>query len=259
MTNDSTRILVHFSCGAASAVALKVAVTHYSNRHVEAVYCDLSGDEHPDNQRFLDACEQWAGVTVTRLTHARYRSIDDLFLDQQFIASARGAICTRVMKRELIERYSKPNDLHVIGYTADERSRQERFVAANPGLLCWWPLIAAGITKSDCFRFLQAAGIELPVMYRLGYGHNNCIGCVKGGKGYWNKIRQDFPDVFARRSLVQREIGVGAAFRSGGDGFMLDELDPTAGRLSPEPTMECGLFCDSYNELLHAIANEETT
>ena len=24
-------------------------------------------------------------------------------------------------------------------------------------------------------------GIEIPVMYRLGYNNNNCVGCVKGG------------------------------------------------------------------------------
>lgn len=31
-------------------------------------------------------------------------------------------------------------------------------------------------------------------MYDLGYANNNCIGCVKGGIGYWNKIRIDFPE-----------------------------------------------------------------
>lgn len=27
------------------------------------------------------------------------------------------------------------------------------------------------------------AGIELPLMYRMGYDNANCIGCVKGGEG----------------------------------------------------------------------------
>ena len=35
-----------------------------------------------------------------------------------------------------------------------------------------------------------------PLMYDLGYPNNNCIGCVKGGMGYWNHIRKDFPEVF---------------------------------------------------------------
>ena len=32
-------------------------------------------------------------------------------------------------------------------------------------------------------------------MYDLGYPNNNCIGCIKGGMGYWNRIRKDFPDI----------------------------------------------------------------
>ena len=56
---------------------------------------------------------------------------------------------------------------------------------------------------------LQNAGIELPEMYKLGYQHNNCIGCVKSsGAGYWNKIKIDFPERYflspAWREWIQR-------------------------------------------------------
>ena len=44
-------------------------------------------------------------------------------------------------------------------------------------------------------------------MYRLGYQNNNCIGCVKGGKGYWNKIREDFPETFWEMSKAERFVG----------------------------------------------------
>lgn len=48
------------------------------------------------------------------------------------------------------------------------------------------------------------AGINIPVMYQLGY---NCIGCLKGSMGYWNKIRIDFPDMFKERAEDERLIG----------------------------------------------------
>ena len=48
----------------------------------------------------------------------------------------------------------------------------------------------------------------MPKMYKLGYSHNNCVGCVKGGNGYWNRIRIDFPDVFKKMSKIERDIGV---------------------------------------------------
>ena len=54
---------------------------------------------------------------------------------------------------------------------------------------------------------LENLGIKRPAMYDLGYGNNNCIGCLKGGMGYWNKIRIDFPEVFDRYSSLERETG----------------------------------------------------
>ena len=84
-------------------------------------------------------------------------------------------------------------------------------------------------------------------MYTLGYGNNNCIGCVKGGKGYWNKIRVDFPDFFKRMSEAERVVG-NSCIRN----TFLDELDPNAGRTLKEIAPDCGNFCDiEFQDLLH--------
>ena len=50
-----------FSCGAASAVAAKLALLEYSD--LEIVYQD-TGAEHPDNKRFLSDCEDWFGAEI---------------------------------------------------------------------------------------------------------------------------------------------------------------------------------------------------
>ena len=53
-----SRVLVWFSCGAASAVAAKMSVEKYGDR-CEVVYCDTLKYEHSDNLRFLlDGCWQ---------------------------------------------------------------------------------------------------------------------------------------------------------------------------------------------------------
>ena len=75
-------------------------------------------------------------------------------------------------------------------------------------------------------------------MYDLGYMNNNCIGCVKGGMGYWNKIRKDFPEVFNSRSKLERDIGHSCI-----KGVFLDELDPNRGR-SNEVIPDCGIMCE---------------
>jgi hypothetical protein len=257
---DTSRILVHFSCGAPSAVAWKIATERYgAETDVEAIYCDLSRDEHPDNARFMVDVERWVGRKVTRLSHPKYKTIDEVFLNKHWISNRFGAACTRTMKREVAEAYSRPDDRHVFGYAADEADRIERFSDNHPDVNCLWVLAAAGITSEDCYHVISASGIELPTMYRLGYGHNNCIGCVKGGKGYWNKVRRDFPNVFKRRAEVQRLIGPGACFRSGGTGFMLDELDPNDGLDVVEPPIECGVFCSQYTELIELGVRKATS
>lgn len=75
-------------------------------------------------------------------------------------------------------------------------------------------------------------------MYDMGYNNNNCIGCVKGGMGYWNKIRKDFPEVFAARAKLERDIGHSCI-----NGVFLDELDPNRGRMSKEIMQDCGIMC----------------
>ncbi len=243
------RILVHFSCGAASAVAAKVVCGAYAKmRTVEVVNFDLSADEHPDNLRFLQEVERWIEQPVIRLRHDKYKTVEDVWRGEKFIVGPYGASCTRTMKRELGQKYQRPDDVHVIGFTSDERTRISDLEKFRPNDQFFWVLGDAGISKEDCYHVITAAGIKLPQMYLLGYEHNNCIGCCKGGKGYWNKVRRDFPEVFASRAKVQREIGCG--FRSGSDYFWLDELDPSEGNPQKDQPTECGLFCGSYERLV---------
>ena len=75
-------------------------------------------------------------------------------------------------------------------------------------------------------------------MYDLGYTNNNCIGCVKGGMGYWNKIRKEFPEVFSSRAKLERDIGHSCI-----KGVFLDELDPNRGR-NDEVIPDCGIMCE---------------
>ena len=86
-------------------------------------------------------------------------------------------------------------------------------------------------------------------MYELGYDHNNCIGCVKGGRGYWNKIRVDFPDSFDRMAKIERKIKATCLKDSDGNRVYLDELDPKSGNFKKEEAISCGIDC-------HVVVNK---
>lgn len=65
-----TRVLVWFSCGAASAVAARMIVEKYP--HAEVLYCNTLKREHPDNVRFMRDVERWIGRKIKLLTNSRY-------------------------------------------------------------------------------------------------------------------------------------------------------------------------------------------
>lgn len=234
------RTVVWFSAGAASAVAAKLVLAEQVPDTVVA-YID-PGSEHPDNQRFLADCEAWFGASITRLKSEKYADTWDVFKRERYLVGPTGAKCTAELKKKVRYAFERPTDIQVFGYTSEERSRAERFVEQNPGVTLRTPLIEHGLSKSDCLAMIDRAGIELPAMYRLGYRNNNCVGCVKGGAGYWNKIRRDFPDVFDRMAAVERELGR-TVVRRDGEAVYLDELDPQVGNHQDEPNFECSLMC----------------
>lgn len=244
-----SRVIVWFSCGAASAVAARLAIKK-SSLPVELYYTDPGG-EHEDNQRFLKDCEQWLGQSVNVERSGEYSDPWDVFRRTGWLVGPAGARCTTELKKRVRHRIEQPGDIQVFGYTAEEQGRVDRFRANHPDVEIWCPLVDEGLTKADCIGLIERAGIDLPVMYRLGYRNNNCIGCVKGQAGYWNKIRKDFPHVFTRMAKIERELDAAICKTYAGDGkrkrVFLDELDPNAGRFEEEPDMSCGLFCQGLD------------
>jgi hypothetical protein len=232
-----SRTIVWFSCGSSSAVAAKLVCERVPDALV--VYHDLSASEHSDNARFFEDVQCWIGREILRTTHPKYANIDEVFIGERALRFVHGAPCTRALKREAGAKLIDWHDTQVFGMTAEEGSRIAAFEKHEPLLKTWWILRDFGITKKDCHERVLAAGIALPAMYRLGYKNNNCIGCVKGGKGYWNKIRVDFPETFARRAAQERLIGQ-PILRD----VYLDELPPNAGRYASEPSLSCGVVCD---------------
>ena len=209
----SQRIVCWFSCGAASAVATKLAIEENlkSESPKELVVASIYlKNEHPDSERFKDECAKWFGQPILDLKNEKYGAdVDTVIQKTRYMSGVRGARCTKELKKQVRLDWQKQDDIHVFGMTSEEESRIDNLIDSEPELELWAPLIDKSYTKPDCFKILNDAGIELPEMYKLGYHNNNCIGCLKAaGAGYWNKIRVDFPDVFERRAKQEEMINV---------------------------------------------------
>lgn len=234
------RRVAWFSCGAASAVAAKLAIESYGD-DCAVVSCDTRSSEHPDNYRFAAEIEAWIGRPIEYIRSDKYATVDDVFERRRYMSGVSGAICTTELKKLPRLAWQRPDDVHVFGYTVGEERRAAAFEDHNPSLAVEWVLIERGINKARCLSMLAEAGIALPAMYGLGYEHNNCPGCVKSqSPGYWNQIRRDFPEVFERRVRQSRLLGVRLVKIRGVRSF-LDELP--ASERAPHDDIDCGPVC----------------
>src|SRR3990167_744572 len=236
------RVISWFSCGVTRAVATKLAVQKYGDA-VVAAYID-TGSEHVDNKRFLRDSEQWIGKGITILRSDKYKDVDAVIERSWFMRGPRGARCTAELKKKVRYAFQLPEDLQIFGYHRDEKNRAARFTQANQWIDLEYPLIDQDLTHADCMTIIMHAGIEIPKMYQLGFNNNNCIGCVKAESAtYWNRVRREFPDVFAKRAEQERKCNF-ALVRQNKRPVFLDELDPDAGRADEEIAIQCGLLCD---------------
>lgn len=241
-----------FSCGAASAVATKIVMKE-SSIPVNILNIGVV-EEHSDNARFLIDCEKWFGVPITRLSNQKYNaSIYEVFEREAYIIGPSGAACTKRLKRSIYKEYNSVDKILMIGFTSEEEERLEDLQQSLPDITIWAPLIENKLTKDDCIALIKKSGIDVPVMYKLGYQNNNCIGCVKGGMGYWNKIRIDFPDQFKKMAALQEKLQVFPFKETDGTRFNLNSLEPNRGNHLKEPSMSCSILCEVTHENIGSL------
>lgn len=219
-----SRVVAWFSCGAASAVAAKLAIEKYQERAV-IVHCDTLASEHPDNARFFEDVQRWLGREIIRIKSQKYTTIDEVFEARKYLAGIAGAPCTVELKKVPRFEFQEPEDVHVFGLTAEEGERIARMELTNPELQFDWLLRDRGYNKKRCFRVIEQAGLKLPAAYQY-FENANCIGCVKAtSPHYWAKVRLHFPEVFARRADQSRRFGARLA-RVNGERVFIDEIPP---------------------------------
>ena len=209
----------------------------------EFIYIDIA-DQHPDSLRFIKDCEKALGKPIKILRSSEYDSVEEAIRAAGVIRMVSGfAPCTAWLKKRVRKQWELEHSdyeiTYVWGFDLNEKRRAENVVDTMIEFNHEFPLIDNNLSKQDCHAIAAKLGIKRPVMYDMGYNNNNCIGCVKGGMGYWNKIRVDFPEVFESRAKLERDIGASCI-----NGCFLDELDPSRGKMSDEIMQDCGIFCE---------------
>lgn len=204
------------------------------------IYIDIE-NQHPDSIRFIKDCEKALRKSI-QILKSNYSSTQNVIKQFRFINGIHGAKCTEVLKKRVRKEWEYEhkdcNITYVWGFDVEEKNRADRLLESMPQFNHEFPLIDKMLSKADAHAILDNLGIKRPYMYDLGYSNNNCIGCVKGGMGYWNKIRIDFPEVFDRMAKLEREVGHSCI-----NGVYLDELEPGRGRMEDEIMPDCSIMC----------------
>lgn len=115
------------------------------------------------------------------------RDIWEVFRDVRFLGNSSVDPCSRVLKRQIRDRWIKENfdpadTVITVGIGPDEKHRfndgeghgfQPRLAAA--GWTASAPLIGTLEGEIGARPYVLRAGLELPRLYAAGYGHNNCF------------------------------------------------------------------------------------
>lgn len=205
--------LVQYSTGTTSAEVARLVIEKHGTENVVLVTADTT-IEDPDNWRFAAEAWEWLGSPAwVKLTDGR----DPMQVgrDSRAVPNNRWAICSRVLKRELLRAWQLAtyDPAEAIGYLGFDWTEQDRWDNA----VNWWPPfnVAAPLMdppyldKRDIFALWRERGVEIPLLNREGFDHANCGGgCVRAGMSEWDRLRRLHPERYAWWEREERETRV---------------------------------------------------
>lgn len=216
-----THHFIMMSGGAGSFAAAKRVLAGKPN-HVTLLFCDTMIEDE-DLYRFLDDIEAHLGIPITRIADGR--TPWQLFNDKRRMGNSQVDLCSRILKRELSDKWLEENcdPLDTVIYVGIDWTESHRFDDGNGrgskarysrmGWRCKAPLCEAPyMGKGQMLDLIVEAGIKMPRMYLMGFPHNNCGGfCVKAGFDSFALLLKHFPERYAQHEQAEvdfnRNIG----------------------------------------------------
>ena len=192
--------VVHFSGGICSWAAAKRVAERHGTANMVLLFADTRMEDE-DLYRFIGQAAEEIGVPLTVIADGR--TPWQIFRDEKFLGNSRIDPCSKILKRQLLDRWAKkncgPDDEHYIGLDWTELHRLEPFLKAVAPTKFSAPMCDKPyVDKDQMLAALKATGIKVPRLYEMGFPHNNCGGfCVKAGQAHFKLLLERMPDRYA--------------------------------------------------------------
>lgn len=209
------RHIVQFSGGICSFWAAHRVIQKYGKDSVVLLFADTQMEDE-DLYRFNADTERKLGLTITVLSDGR--TPWQLFRDEGVIGNSGLAPCSRILKRELLDRWiqsnTTPDDCVIylgLDWTENHRMHGDSRRLGMVKKFAPWTVVAPMMgepiwDKCRMQRELTEIGIDVPRLYKLGFPHNNCGGfCIKAGQAHFAHLLRTIPDRYAYHEQEERD------------------------------------------------------
>ncbi|WWB86893.1 hypothetical protein V5F90_03235 [Priestia aryabhattai] len=161
----------------------------------------------------------------------------EVFKDTRFLGNSRLAKCSHLLKqdtaRKWLESSYKPDECVLyLGIDWTEMHRTKSPVKNWAPYKVEFPMTKRPyLAKQEMLNELKRDGIEVPILYKLGFSHNNCSGmCIRGGQGHFVNLIKYFPERFDWLEQYEKDMrtylgsDVSILSKQISDGFKLKEV-----------------------------------
>lgn len=205
--------VVMFSGGIGSWMCAKRVVAKHGTDNLVLLFMDtLMEDE--DLYRFIDQAAANVGVPLTVVTEGR--TPWQVFFDVRFLGNSRVDPCSRILKRQLADKWLRENcePADTIVYVGIDWSEVNRYTKLQKlhsqqgwryeAPLCDPPYLDKG---QMLIQLEIVEGIKAPRLYAMDFSHNNCGGfCIKAGQGHFANLLRHLPERYAFHETKEQDI-----------------------------------------------------
>jgi 3'-phosphoadenosine 5'-phosphosulfate sulfotransferase (PAPS reductase)/FAD synthetase len=222
--------VVMFSGGIGSWAAAKRVAERHGTDDLTLLFTDTL-IEDSDLDRFLADAAANVGGEFIRI--AEGRTPWEVFRDEKMIANTRVDLCSRMLKRDLADKWIAEHcdpaattvylgldwtEAH--RFDNGKRGARRRYLAN--GWIAEAPLCDPPyLSKADMIAWAKREGLTPSRAYEQGFAHDNCGGfCVKAGIGHFAHLLKVRPDVYREHERHEAEFGGHRTIlrdRAGGD------------------------------------------